>query len=82
MLLGFCRMHGLAGLYHYLGRNKLMTITRTKGEVVFECNTCGEVFGTGSEDFASTWEAAKDEGWIAVKKGKNWRHVCPEHTNS
>lgn len=55
-----------------------MSNTYIKGEVVFECDTCGETFGYDGPDFARVWSAAKREGWTARKVGQDWVHKCNE----
>jgi len=53
-----------------------MSLTRASGIVYFECDTCGETFDVNDEDFATTWNAAKRDGWTTRKVGKDWIHTC------
>lgn len=55
-----------------------MSMQRIHGEVSFECNSCGETFEMGSENFDITWNAAKRDGWTAKKIGNDWIHTCNE----
>lgn len=55
-----------------------MSLQRIHNEVVFECDACGETFEIGDEDFNTTWNAAKREGWSARKVGQDWVHKCNE----
>ena len=36
-----------------------MSTQRIGGEVVFECDGCGETFELGDPDFTTTWNATK-----------------------
>ncbi|HXJ15152.1 MAG TPA: hypothetical protein VNH19_23005 [Candidatus Limnocylindrales bacterium] len=53
-----------------------MSTQRIGGEVVFECDGCGETFELGDPDFTTTWNAAKRDGWTTRKIGKDWIHTC------
>ena len=53
-------------------------IDRQGGDIVFECDTCGEVLESGTADFGSAWNYAKREGWRARKIGTEWVHACPK----
>jgi hypothetical protein len=48
------------------------------GDIIFECDGCGEALDTGQVDFDSAWNFAKREGWRAKKIGLEWEHECPE----
>ena len=51
-------------------------IDRQGGDIVFECDTCGEVLESGTADFGSAWNHAKREGWRTRKIGTEWVHAC------
>ncbi len=60
-------------------------IDRQNGDVVFECDTCGEVLESATSDFNSAWNQAKRDGWRAKKlapiglRGEpEWVHECPK----
>ena len=52
-------------------------IDRQNGDLVFECDSCGEVLQTETSDFNSAWNQAKRDGWRARKVGTEWAHECP-----
>lgn len=52
-------------------------IDRQNGDLVFECDTCGETLESGTSDFNSAWNQAKRDGWRAKKVGTEWVHECP-----
>lgn len=51
-------------------------IDRQKGKLLFECDTCSEVFEPGTGNFEDGWNKAKAEGWKATKVGELWTHSC------
>lgn len=53
-----------------------MSVTRDYGDVVFECDTCGEIIETHTDDFMDALSFAKGEGWIVSKDGDDWVHFC------
>jgi rubredoxin len=54
-------------------------IDRQGGRLIFECDTCDSTFeGEKGDEFATTWNAAKSEGWKAMKIGRDWVHACPD----
>ena len=53
-------------------------IDRQRGKIFFECDTCGEVLESGTGDFSSAWDFAKEDGWRARKNGDVWTHACPD----
>jgi len=53
-------------------------IDRQNGDVVFECDMCGEVLESATSDFNSAWNQAKRDGWRAKKIGTEWAHECPK----
>jgi len=53
-------------------------IDRQGGKILFECDSCDDVFEGGEdEEFASAWARAKGEGWKAMKIADEWLHGCP-----
>ena len=42
-------------------------LDRQKGDVVFECDGCGDVLDTGTGDFSSALSAMRRDGWRAVQ---------------
>ena len=53
-----------------------MTIDRQKGDLIFECDGCGEVFESNTSDFNSAFNMAKRAGWRARKINDVWSHYC------
>lgn len=53
-----------------------------KGQT-FECDApgCRESYD-GLGEFTDVWADARDAGWRAVKCGRKWKHLCPEHCTS
>ena len=60
-------------------------IDRQYGHVVIECDSCDEVFDSGTDDFAKAWNAAKREGWTSRKIANEWllwRHKNDRQTHT
>lgn len=56
-----------------------MTIRKSKGELVCECDECGtEEPGGTQDDFRTFIEALKQDGWKIRKEGEAWEHICPD----
>lgn len=53
-------------------------IGREENNVVFECDSCGDVLEGVTSDFTAAWNRAKREGWHARKVGEQWEHRCPK----
>jgi len=53
-------------------------LDRQHGEVVFECDSCGETLTTGEDEFAQAMQLFRREGWRAVKDDEDdtWQHYC------
>lgn len=51
-------------------------IDRQYGKIVFECDSCPEIFDAETKDFSDAWERAKCEGWRSRKLGSEWLHGC------
>jgi hypothetical protein len=49
---------------------------KQKGKYVFECDTCGAVFETGTSDFDLAQLKRQEEGWKAYRIGDEWEHHC------
>ena len=52
-------------------------INRKHGELVIECDTCGEEDEAEGDDFHEAWDYWKGFGWRAYKSGDEWEHSCP-----
>lgn len=52
-------------------------INRQHGKLVFECDSCSEIFEADTDDFAEAWAEAKREGWRSRKIANEWLHGCP-----
>jgi predicted RNA-binding Zn-ribbon protein involved in translation (DUF1610 family) len=52
-------------------------IDRQNGNLVFECDQCGEALESETSDFSFAWNQAKRDGWRAKKIGAEWVHECP-----
>ena len=52
-------------------------IDRQHGNLVFECDGCGDTFETGGSEFAYVWPEARHEGWLARRVGEKIVHECP-----
>jgi hypothetical protein len=52
-------------------------IDRQGGNIVFECDECGNALETEQADFSSAWNLAKRERWRTRKIGNDWVHKCP-----
>lgn len=53
-------------------------IHRQKGKILFECDSCDEVFAGETDDFREEWAVAKAEGWRSRKIADVWLHGCPK----
>jgi hypothetical protein len=53
-------------------------IDRQHGNVIVACDSCDETFTLDTDDFDTTWSAAKREGWRAEKVGTLWLHACAD----
>lgn len=45
-------------------------------QVCFECNACSNTLETETDDFGLARNVLKNEGWITIKEGSTWLHVC------
>jgi hypothetical protein len=48
-----------------------------KGEIKVECDGCGEVYDTGTDDFNDVRTLLKRDGWSIRKIAEEWVHFCP-----
>lgn len=57
-----------------------MSLTWDRGQVVFECDNCGDTLETEESEFDLALERAKENGWGAHRMGRArvWRHYCGE----
>jgi hypothetical protein len=52
-------------------------IDRQHGNLVYECDTCGETLETDTRDFDDARSQFRREGWHAQRNGSNhWEHRC------
>ncbi len=59
-----------------------MTISRESNEIYFECDWskgCSEILEAETEDFHEALDLFKSEGWLNIRKGEDWIHLCPYH---
>lgn len=55
-------------------------IDRQGNKILFECDSCDEVFESDEdEDFSDAWARAKRDGWKCRKVGNDWVHGCERH---
>lgn len=55
-----------------------MSITRDRGNIVFECDHCGEILEPELKNFNEAQTNAREEGWIARKVGNEWYNFDTE----
>jgi hypothetical protein len=56
-----------------------VTIRNEKGELVCECDECGqEECGGTEDDFRKFVQSLEDGGWKIRKDGDTWEHFCPD----
>lgn len=51
-------------------------ISRDHGDLIFECDTCGETLETHDDEWSIAWNMAKCDGWTSRKQGTGWQHHC------
>ena len=51
---------------------------REKGELLAECDGCGEEFPGGVLEWQDFIDDLKANGWRIHKEGEEWQHHCPE----
>lgn len=51
-------------------------IDRQHGKLIFECDSCPEMFDADTDDFSDAWAAARREGWYSRKIANEWLHGC------
>jgi uncharacterized C2H2 Zn-finger protein len=51
-------------------------IDRQHGHIVFECDSCDEVFDTETDDFADALAMIKRDDWKVRKIAGEWIHCC------
>jgi len=61
-----------------LGEGAQEVLTREYGNIVFQCDDCGQVLVTNTEDFTVAQGRLQAEGWAARKVAReDWIHHCP-----
>lgn len=53
-------------------------IHREDGELVCECNECGNEEYAGTLEFREFVQSLKEDGWKIRKDGDVWLHICPK----
>ncbi len=53
-------------------------IYRDNGELVAECNECGEPHYGGTLEFPAFLADLKAKRWRIRKEEDEWKHVCPD----
>jgi hypothetical protein len=53
-------------------------MTREYGDIVFECDGCGDCLETGTDDWEEALSRFREEDWRAFKVGEEWEHHCPD----
>lgn len=51
-------------------------IHRVKGTIQVECDDCGDVLDTDTNDFQEAQAHMRTESWKACKVGDVWTHSC------
>lgn len=53
-----------------------MTLSYSKGDIVFSCDSCPEAVDTGTSSFEAARNFLYRAGWKTYKAGDVWRHRC------
>ena len=53
-------------------------LDRQHGNIVFECDVCGETLDSDTRDFNEALRILKNESWSARKIGVDWCHSCSD----
>jgi hypothetical protein len=54
-------------------------IARDRGDIVFQCDDCGELLETLTGNFGAARNLMKREGWCSIRlqvEGEDWSHFC------
>jgi len=51
-------------------------LDRQRGDLIFECDACGDVLETETSNFDSAMNAMRREGWKSMKIKDVWVHNC------
>jgi hypothetical protein len=51
-------------------------LDRQHGNIVFECDGCGDILDTETSNFNAARNMLKRDGWRAIKIGTDWQHYC------
>ena len=52
-------------------------ITRQGGDIVFECDDCGETYHTMTDFFPDAEDDLLSDGWRIKQEDGQWQHLCP-----
>lgn len=57
-----------------------MALIRSRGNIVFECDGCGDEIDTGEKQFDAALEAFKldpeGQNWLSINTTGDWEHFC------
>lgn len=53
-------------------------IDHQRGQIVFECDACGDTLDTDTREFDEANALRREEGWLAEKVGRDWVHFCSD----
>jgi hypothetical protein len=53
-------------------------LDRQNGDIVWECDGCGDTLETETDDFDIARDMLKSEQWTTAKHGGEWVHFCPD----
>lgn len=53
-----------------------MTLSYSKGDIVFSCDSCPDAIEPGTSNFEAARNFLYREGWKAYKIGGIWLHKC------
>jgi hypothetical protein len=53
-------------------------LDRQHGNVIFECDDCGEVLDTKTSNFEAAHNLMKRQGWAAQLVNEQWQHFCSQ----
>lgn len=53
-----------------------MSVTRSYGDIEFECDGCGDGLETHTDEWADAKALLDSEGWLTRKIDGEWKHFC------
>lgn len=53
-------------------------IDRQHGEIIFECDDCGDTLETGESEWVDAQAEFRREGWRAQNLSGEWLHLCAD----